>query len=246
MSTERVTADVPARATVLDTTQHDVPTRDVHTRTRDRDDDVEMEIPKALNLGRDRVRWGPIVAGFVTAMTTLVALSLLGAAIGLTAMNAGTAAIQGGPPPDAGRNAAIWGAISAIIAFLWGGYVAGRSAAVFDRTWGMWNGALVFLLAVPVALWLAGQGLGAAAGSLGNLTAALGINPSQAAASAQQSAQSMTPYDVAQMAQSTRTAAVVALLGMLCGFVAAGVGGAMGTRRTLELETDKGQVTDAT
>src|SRR5437763_262576 len=192
MSTERITADATTRPVVADTRPTEYRPVDTRTRARDRDNDIEAEIPKALNFGRDRVRWGPIVAGLVTALTTMVALSLLGAAIGLTAMNAGTAAIQGGPPPDAGRNAAIWGAISAIIAFLWGGYVAGRSSAVFDRTWGALNGALVFLLAVPVGLWLAGQGFGAVMGTMSNLSMALGVNP---AASAQQAAISVTPYD---------------------------------------------------
>ncbi len=244
MSTQHVTTDATGRPVVTDTgVRHPVDTR---TRTRDMHDDVEIELPKGLNFGRDRVRWGPVLAGVFTALTSMVALSLLGAAIGLTAMNAGTAAIQGGPPPDAARNAAIWGAISAIIAFLWGGYVAGRSSAVFDRTWGALNGALVFLIAVPIGLWLMGQGFGAVLGTMTNLSAALGVNASQAAANAQAAASNATPYDVAQAAERARTAAVVALLGMICGFVAAGVGGALGTRRSLEIERDTNQVTDVT
>ena len=47
---------------------------------------------------RDRVHWGPIVAGLLTALTTLLLLSLLGLAVGLTTVNAGTAAAQGAPP----------------------------------------------------------------------------------------------------------------------------------------------------
>jgi hypothetical protein len=124
--------------------------------------------------------------------------------------------------------------------------VAGRSAAVFDRTWGALNGALVFLIAVPIGLWLMGQGFGAVMGTMTNLSAALGMNANQVAANAQATANSVTPYDVAQAAERARTAAVVALLGMICGFVAAAVGGAFGTRRTLEVERDTNQVTDVT
>jgi hypothetical protein len=243
MSTQHVTTDVTGRS-VVSGTRAETPA-DRRVMARDRDDEIEVPISKDLNFTRDRVRWGPVLAGLFTALTTLVALALLGAAIGLTAMNAGTAAIQGGPPPDAGRNAAIWGAISAIIAFLWGGYVAGRSSAVFDRTWGALNGALVFLIAVPVGLWLAGQGFGAVMGTMTNLSTALGVNAQQAAANAQQAANSVTPYDVAQAAERTRTAAVVTLLGMVCGFVAAGVGGALGTRRSLEVDLKNHEVTDA-
>ena len=111
MSTQPVTTDATSRPVVTETeAKRPLST---HSRARDVDNDVELEIPKALNFGRDRVRWGPVLAGVFTALTSMVALSLLGAAFGLTAMNAGTAAIQGGPPPDAGRNAAIWGAVSA-------------------------------------------------------------------------------------------------------------------------------------
>jgi hypothetical protein len=250
METHRVTTDDTTRPVVTETRVEPRPVGTPTTRAHHRDDDVEMEIPKSLNFGRDRVRWGPVLAGLVTALTSLVALSLLGAAIGLTAMNAGTAAIQGGPPPDAGRNAAIWGAISAIIAFLWGGYVAGRTSAVFDRTWGAMNGALVFLLAVPVALWLAGQGMGFLLGTMSNFASAFGVDPNQAAATAQQTAQQaanqVRPVDVARAAENTRTAAVVALLGMVAGFVASTVGGALGTRRTLEMDRTTHEVTDAT
>jgi hypothetical protein len=242
MSTQDVATDATGRS-VVSGTRADTAPQDRRATARDRDHEIEVPISKDLNFTRDRVRWGPVLAGVFTALTTMVALALLGAAIGLTAMNAGTAAIQGGAPPDAGRNAAVWGAISAIIAFLWGGYVAGRSSAVFDRTWGALNGALVFLIAVPVGLWLAGQGFGAITGTMTNLSMALGVNP---VASAQQAASNMTPYDVAQAAGRARTAAVVSLLGMTCGFVAAGVGGAMGTRRTLEVDLQDREVTDAT
>src|SRR5919204_44489 len=146
----------------------------------------ERALPDGFDLKRDRVHWGPIVAGLLTALTTLLMLSLLGLAIGLTTVNAGTAAAQGGPPSDAGRNSAIWAGISGVLSFLLGGYVAGRTAALFNRGWGALNGALVFMLAVPLILWLASQGLGTVLGSLGNLSSALGSNPDAAQAAADQ------------------------------------------------------------
>jgi hypothetical protein len=174
------------------------------------------------------VRWGPILAGFLTALTALLLLNLLGVAIGLTALNAGTAAAQGGPPPEAGRNSAIWAAIAGILSFLLGGYVAGRTAAVFDRGWGALNGALVFLLGVPITLWLAGQGLGAVLGSLGGLTAGLNVEPTQvqsAAEQAQQAANNVQPVDVARAAERARNAAWGALLGSLLALGASALGG---------------------
>ena len=51
---------------------------------------------EAVPLADDRVRWGPIWAGLLTALTSLLLLSLLGAAIGLSALDAGAAAARGG------------------------------------------------------------------------------------------------------------------------------------------------------
>src|SRR5919202_6920783 len=82
----------------------------------------ERELPDGFGPARDRVRWGPVVAGLLTALTTLLLLSLLGLAVGLTSGNAGTAAAQGAPPPDAGRNSALWAGLAGILAFLLGGY----------------------------------------------------------------------------------------------------------------------------
>ena len=215
------------------------------------DDTQDLTIPRGLNLMRDRVRWGPIVAGFLTALTSLLVLNLLGLAVGLTAVNAGTAAAQGGPPADLGRNSAIWGAIAGILSFLLGGYVAARTAAVFDRSWGALNGALVFLLGVPITFWLAGQGLGAMLGTLGSLAPSLNVDPAsaqgaanQAANQAQQAAQNIQPIDVARAAEQARNAAWTALIAVLLGLGSGALGGWLGTRRELELHRTSGEITE--
>ena len=71
--------------------------------------ETQAEIPEAYNLGRDRVRFGPIVAGLLTALTSLLLLGLLGVAIGLTAVNAGdaaAAATRGRAPASSPRSGA--------------------------------------------------------------------------------------------------------------------------------------------
>lgn len=217
--------------------------RDVH----DPHDSRDVEIPQAYNIAQDRVRWGPIVAGLLTALTALLALSLLGLAIGLTTVDAGNAAAQGGPPPETGRNSAIWGAVSALLAFLLGGYVAGRTAAVFDRGWGALNGALVFLLGVPVALWLASQGMGAVLGSLGGLASGLNADPGQvqgAADQARQATQNVQPAEVARAAERARNAAWGGLAGTLLGLGASSLGGFLGTRREVEVDRRSANVKD--
>jgi hypothetical protein len=200
--------------------------------------DDEIAIPEALGFQRDQVRWGPIFAGVMTAITSLLLLGLLGVAVGLTTLNAGAVAAQGAPPPDAGRNAALWGAISGVLAFLTGGYVAGRTAGIFDRKWGAVNGAMVFVLGVPLILLLASQGLGTVLGSLGSFASALEPGQVQnAGEQARQAASQTTPGDVARTAAQVKTATWMAFVGGLLWLGAAAIGGLMGTRRTLDVET---------
>jgi hypothetical protein len=175
------------------------------------------------------------VAGLVTALTSLVLLGLLGAAIGLTSVNAGANAAQGTVPNDIGRNTAIWGAISALIAFFIGGLVTGRTAAVFDRNWGALNGALVFLLAVPFALWLAGQGFGAMMGFMGNVAQGASANLGQIQGAVQGIQGNTTPTNVQVTAEGARNAAWGALLGALIGLLASILGGMAGTRTTIDM-----------
>ena len=215
---------------------------------REPDPEHEVRIPEALNFTRDRVRWGPIMAGLATALTSLLMLSLLGLAIGLTVVNAGDAAAQGDAPAGLGRNSAIWGAISALIAFFLGGWVAGRSAAVFNRGWGALNGALVFLIAVPVILWFASMGLGTVLGTLGSFAGSLNPDPGttqSVAEQARQAAQNTQPIEVARAAETARNTAWGTLLGMAIGLGASALGGVLGTRRELEVHPRTGRVTDA-
>ena len=252
-------ADHPGHANITPPSTHDpVSSQEVTTAAprrmasdpaywRGPDRERDVEIPEALNFTRDRVRWGPIVAGLATALTSLVMLSLLGVAIGLTVVNAGDAAAQGGAPEGLGRNSTIWGALAGLIAFFLGGWVAGRSAAVFDRRWGALNGALVFLIAVPVLLWLASMGLGTVLGTLGSFAGGLNPDPGtaqNAADQARQAAQNTQPADIARAAETARNAAWGALLGMILGLGASAVGGMLGTRRDLEVQPTTGRVTE--
>jgi hypothetical protein len=107
---------------------------------------------------------------------------------------------------------------------------------VFDRRWGALNGALVFMLGVPLTLWLAGQGLGFATGALGSFVGALNVDPGQVQGAAQGAAGQLRPVDVARAAEGARNAAWGTLLGALLALGASALGGWLGTRRELEVE----------
>lgn len=107
---------------------------------------------------------------------------------------------------------------------------------ITETRWGALNGALVFMVAVPLILWLAGQGLGTVLGSLGGLASGLGSNPGAtgaaqgAAAQAQGAAQNVQPIDVARAAEGARNTAWGTLLGSLLALAASALGGSLGTR----------------
>jgi hypothetical protein len=212
------------------------PARRQYTAT-DHDFDVEADIQPASNLFRDRLRWGPIIGGVATAMTSMLILSLFGLAVGLTTVNAGDAAATGAVPDNAGTMTAIWGAVSAIISFFLGGFVAGRTASVFSRGWGSLNGAMVFLIGVPIMLWLAGQGLGTLMGTFSGYAGDIANN-------AQNTAQNTSPVEVARTAEQMRNGAWGSLLAALVGLGAAAFGGSAGTRRHVEMEYETGKIRD--
>lgn len=106
----------------------------------------------------DVVRWGPIVAGVVSAFTVLLFLTVLGVALGLSALGDGNAS------QSWGTAAGIWGGLSLLVAFFVGGWMAGRSAVPgLDRN-GLLNGFVTGAATLLLLLWLATTALTGALG----------------------------------------------------------------------------------
>lgn len=110
---------------------------------------------------KDRVRWGPILAGLLTTIASMLVLTILGLALG-------TSAFKPGDTHGLGTAAGIWGAISAIISFFLGGWVAAKTASVGGSGSGLLNGFMVGATALALILWLTGSGLGNLLGTVGN------------------------------------------------------------------------------
>jgi hypothetical protein len=116
----------------------------------------------------DAVRWGSVIAGIFTALATLFTLSVLGLAIGLSTFDAGD------PAGAFGNGAGIWGLMSVLLAFGLGGYMAGSTARVRGSSKGMLNGAMVWMVTIPLAIYLLGSGVGALLGLAGDAATAAG------------------------------------------------------------------------
>ena len=103
-----------------------------------------------------RVSWGGIWGGVLVAMGLLALLSALGMAIGASAFSAGSAQDTDKLMTGAG----VWGAASLLLSLFIGGMVSTRIGAVFDRTTGFFEGALVWVMSLLLMIPLAGSGLG--------------------------------------------------------------------------------------
>lgn len=163
---------------------------------------------------RDRVRWGAIWAGLVTALATFLLLTTAAIAIGALVVQGG------GTDADAGMASGIISAILALVAFFVGGFVAGTSAGVLGREYGALNGFLVWALGVVLILGLAALGLGSLFGAAGDLFAQYrGLG-----------APAPPDVDRSQVIDAITTGAIGAFLGMILPALAAAGGGVLGSR----------------
>jgi hypothetical protein len=163
---------------------------------------------------QDRVRWGPIWAGLVTAIATFLVLSAAAVAVGAQAVESGV------DPDAAGLGGGIASGVIALIAFFAGGFVAGRSATAMQRGYGALNGFLVWALGVVVILALAAFGLGSLFGASGDLFA-------QYRALGSPTAEGVDPQAAVE---GIRNSSIGALVAMVLPAVAAALGGWVGAR----------------
>jgi len=98
---------------------------------------------------RDNVRWGPVLAGSACAIGVTVILTVLGVAIGTSALKPGT------DLTDWTTKAGIWGIITVIAAFFVAGFVAGRTAAVRSSMQAGINGFVAGAVYVTALTWFA-------------------------------------------------------------------------------------------
>ena len=117
---------------------------------------MSMERAAVVAMGmRDLIRWGPIWAGLLIALSIQIVLGTIGLAVALSAYNAAAA--------DFGARVAgtlsIWSVVSALIALFVGGYVAGRMAAVLGLRNGLVQGTVVWALAMLMGVILSALGI---------------------------------------------------------------------------------------
>ncbi|HEY7031296.1 MAG TPA: hypothetical protein VH482_08225 [Thermomicrobiales bacterium] len=102
---------------------------------------------------RNRVQWGPVLAGIAATLTSMLVLTALGLAIGASAFKPGT------DVTDWGTWAGIYGIASALVSFFFGGWIAARTAAVGGDFAGLVNGFVAGAASLLGLFWLSTTGL---------------------------------------------------------------------------------------
>ena len=153
---------------------------------------------------RDRIRWGPIWAGIVTAVGAYLILQL-----GLVAVGA----VELG---DAGTSDAVWSGAAALVAFFIGGLTVGATSMWQGVDDGVVHGVVMWFAALVLLIVLGTFGSGVALGAIDVSEAFEDFTAEE--------------IDVDQANDTAREAARNALIGLVLALVASGAGGAAGAK----------------
>lgn len=130
---------------------------------------------------RDRIQWGPILGGVVSALVVFLLLTVLGIALGASVLEPRAPDTAG----QIGTWAAIWGSLSIIAAFFIGGWIAARTAAVGGSFAGLMNGLIAGAAGLLFIVWLSATGLGNLFGMVGSTVTSIANVAASAAPAAQ-------------------------------------------------------------
>jgi hypothetical protein len=178
---------------------------------QDNDNDVA---PVNVAVGAERqdgVRWGPIWAGLLTALTTFLLLELLFYWLGWLDL--------------AGNSSGLTTGILALVAFFLGGLVAGATTIWKGLFSGLLHGFLVWALGVVAFIALTFFGGSALLGSFGSLSNDLGVGPQQV-----QSTTNVTNSEANQVTNTAKDASGPAFWGLFLPLASSMLGGLIGSK----------------
>jgi hypothetical protein len=178
----------------------------------------EVAQPSQVISPQDRVRWGPIWAGLLTALTLFLVLELLAYGVGLL-----TTTNSGGNVTASDASPWISGGLG-LIAFFVGGFVAERSSAARGGDAGLLNGFMVWALGTGLILVLSLVGLGSLFGALGNALGQLLASGGQLSTPGTGNAN--------RVAQVSQSVAIGAFFSLVLSAIAAALGGMLGATGT--------------
>ena len=183
----------------------------------------------AIEDNKDRIRWGPIIAGIFVAIATQLILSALGAAIGLTVGTTGGAIGIG-----------IWSIISLLIALFIGSWVAAAGCSPMNKKTAMLHGFILWATTLAISAWLLASGVSGAFGVAAS-------NAGEVLNQVQQPGGVVVPDGVPnvpsdrlqQVADTSAKAAWSFIIGSLLGLAASLIGASVGAKKPRPIRTNR-------
>ena len=175
----------------------------------------------AIEDNKDRIRWGPILAGIFVAIATQLVLSALGAAIGLTVGATGGAVGVG-----------IWSIISLLLSLFIGSWVAAAGCSPMNKKTAMLHGLILWATTLAISAWLLASGVsgafGVAASNAGEV-----INQVQqpGGVSLPNQVPNVPDNQLARVADTSAKAAWSFIIGSLLGLAASLIGASAGAKK---------------
>ena len=122
-----------------------------------------------------KISWGGVFGGVLAGIGTLMLLSSLGLAIGISTVD------PRDPNASAiGTGAAIWTSLTLLVSLFVGGWASTRLSMLWERTTAMYEGMLVWVISLMLILYLTASGIGLVAsgafGLLGHTAQAVGAS----------------------------------------------------------------------
>lgn len=176
----------------------------------------------------DRVRWGPIFAGLVVALSVQLVLSALGAAIGLTNISD-----SGAPRSNAdtvGAAVGIGSIISLFIALFVGGWVTSRASGPMNRNTALLNGAILWATTLAISAWLLSSGVSGAFGVITSNAGEVLNQAQQSGANLPKSVPNVTAQQTREVAGNAAKVGWSFALGSLLGLAASLIGASAGSK----------------
>jgi hypothetical protein len=175
------------------------------------------------------IDWGAVAAGTVIAIAAGSTLTILGVAIGATAINPFAPASEQAPGWTVGGG--LWVAFSNLVAIQVGAFVAVRSARWTDHHSGMLQGLIVWALVFTLAAAALGLGVGGllAGGASAEQAGRAAVDAAQAATGAPTGPDRLSPAEADAVQDAAALTAWWAFVTMALGAVGAVAGGKLGS-----------------
>ena len=183
----------------------------------------------AIEDNKDRIRWGPIIAGIFVAIATQLILSALGAAIGLTVGATGGAVGVG-----------IWSIVSLLIALFIGSWVAAAGCSPMNKKTAMLHGLILWATTLAISAWLLASGVSGAFGvAASNAGEVLNQVQQPGGVDVPNQVPNVPTDRLQQVADSSAKAAWYFIIGSLLGLAASLIGASVGAKKPRPVRTNR-------